>query len=94
VKVNLKHKDSGALKKVKLGPSWTTLFFGFFVPLIRGDAKWFLIMLLLDVVSVWLASLILTFTYNKTYIHGLLEKGFVPADDESATALRAKRMIT
>lgn len=30
----------GAMKQVKVGYSWTVLFFGFFVPLIRGDWKW------------------------------------------------------
>lgn len=43
--LNLQSPNAG-VKQVKVGFSWTTFFFGFFVPLFRGDIKWFLIMLL------------------------------------------------
>ena len=32
-------ENNGLRKEVKLGFSWTTFFFGWFVPLFRGDAK-------------------------------------------------------
>lgn len=38
--VRLKHEASGMVEKAVIGFSWTTLFFGIFVPLIRGDWKW------------------------------------------------------
>ena len=92
--INLKHKDTGQVKQVKLGFSWTTFFFGFLVPLFRGDVKWFLIMLLLDVVTAKLASfVVMDFMYNKIYINGLLEKGYIPADDNSANALKNKGIL-
>ena len=35
----LKH-STGLIKECPTGYSWTTFFFGFFVPAFRGDLKW------------------------------------------------------
>lgn len=80
----------GVTKQVKLGFSWTMLFFGLFVPLFRGDIKWTLLSLLLSIVTCGFAWLILPFVYNKSYIKGLLENGWLPADEISKNALIAK----
>jgi len=88
MKVILKH-DSGMVKEVKKGFSWTFFFFGLFVPLIRGDLKWAIIMLLLQTlagfftfgIGIFVVSLIFAFIYNKIYIKELLEKGYRPTEE-------------
>ena len=86
-------EKNGIQKKSFVGFSWTTFFFGFFVPLIRGDIKWFLIMLILSFLSFGLAQFILCFLYNKYYTVNLLEKGYSPADEFSRSILKIKGII-
>ena len=68
--------EIGQVKIVKEGFSWTMLFFGIFVPLYRGDWKWFLIILIANIFTYGWASVIFAFIYNKIYINDLLEKGY------------------
>ena len=68
--------EIGQVKVVKEGFSWTMLFFGIFVPLYRGDWKWFLIILIANLFTYGLASVAFAFIYNKIYIDDLLEKGY------------------
>lgn len=68
--------EIGQVKIVKEGFSWTTLFFGVFVPLYRGDWKWFLIMLIVNLFTYGLGSIVFAFIYNKIYIDDLLAKGY------------------
>ncbi len=77
-----------------VGFSWTTLFFGFFVPLFRGDWKWCIILLVLGLLSFGLCSLIFCFIYNKIYTRGLLEDGYVAADDYSRELLYRAGILT
>lgn len=79
----------GKSKKVKLGFSWTTFFFGFLVPLVRGDFKWFIILFLLDAVfgipssgiGSFIINIIFSFNYNKYYIQELYKKGYYPIEE-------------
>ena len=88
--VIIKHRESGMMKEGLYGFSWTCLFFGFFVPLFRGDlifaglfffltsGSWFLfgyIPLLLH--------LIFAFLYNKQYMTRMFEKGWELADTDA-----------
>ena len=87
----LKHKDTGLSKECTTGFSWTVFFFGVFVPLIRGDLKWaaifFVLTLLVGLPTLglgcFLVGPIFAFFYNKVFIRGLMENGFIPADDHS-----------
>ena len=63
-------------KEAPVGFSWTTLFFGFFPALIRGDMKWAVIIFAATFVTFGLAGIVFAFIYNRLYIQSLVEKGF------------------
>lgn len=78
-------KDSnGVIKKAPVGFSWTTLFFGFLVPLLRGDLKWAVIMGLVSLaigaitfgIGVFFVWVFFAVKYNELYIEDLKEKGY------------------
>lgn len=92
MRINIRN-PYGMVKQVKLGFSWTMLFFGIFVPLLRGDLKWTFISLILVIITSGFAWLILPFFYNRLYIKDMLEKGWYPADDVSRDALAAKGIL-
>jgi len=72
--VNL--EKSGLTKQAPVGFSWTTLFFGVFPALFRGDFKWTLIMLLAALFTAGLAWLVFPFIYNRLYITSMIEGGY------------------
>ncbi|MCZ0717403.1 DUF2628 domain-containing protein [Aerococcus kribbianus] len=86
------------LKLVKAGFSWTTFFFGFFVPLFRRDWKWALIIAvvqyalasILDSDSLSLAiNVVLALFYNKVYINDLMNKGYQGVDHDTQARLES-----
>lgn len=68
--------EVGIMQKVKIGFSWTTFFFGPFVPLVRGDIKYFFIMIIASFLTFGISNIIFAFLYNKFYINDLLNKGY------------------
>ncbi|QQW85161.1 HrgC protein [Helicobacter pylori] len=69
--INLK-KDN-LIKKGFVGFSWTTLFFNFWVPIIRGDVRWAIVMLI---------SLFCYFVVVDTIIDGMFPNIDKVPDDE------------
>lgn len=75
---------NGVQKNVPQGFSWSTLFFGFFVPLFRGDLKWAAIMLAVGVLgavfTLWIGTIIgwIVFAciYNRKYEEDLRLQGW------------------
>ncbi len=100
--ITLRNKDTGLIKECTTGFSWTTLIFGFFVPLIRGDFKWAAILIILSMLAggptfgcgAVFVDFIIAFLYNKIYIRNLMERGFVPADEDSRNWCISKGLIS
>ena len=82
-KVKLVNPQNGLIKQGFFGFSWTYLFFGWFVPLFRGELIVAALHLLFTVVTFGLWQVILCFLYNKQYTIRMIEKGYVLDDDES-----------
>ena len=85
--------DVGMIKECKVGFSWTTLFFGFFVALFRGDLKWSAAQLVCSLITWNISSIIFGFIYNKIYINELLKSGFKPIAESDKNILISKNFI-
>lgn len=86
-------KKDNMVKKSYVGFSWTTLFFGFFVPLFRGDWLWAVIMLVIGFFTSFIGHIVLAFLYNKIYTTKLLESGWQAADEYSKSVLVTNNII-
>ena len=75
----LRNERTGETKQIKQGFSWTSLFFGIFVPLIRADLVGFALQIILASLTFGLSWLVVPFIYNKRYVNRLLDKGWIRA---------------
>ena len=78
-KIQMRHRYNGIYKDGFIGFSWTYLFFGFFVPLLRGNYAMAGIHFLIFILSgplFWLVQIVLAFYVNKWYTLSLIEKGY------------------
>lgn len=99
--ITLKNMDTGILKTVPTGYSWTTFFFGFFPALFRGDIKWAMIFLIADFalgtlsfgIGAVIFNIVFAGFYNKIYIKDLMSKRFTYADDSSRNFLISQGII-
>jgi hypothetical protein len=96
-RVALIHPQTGLMKSGFYGFSWTFLFFGWFVPLFRGELLIALIHFTITVITIGLWQIIFAFLYNKQYTTRLLEKGYVLNDtaevnEEASKKLRIARV--
>ena len=91
-KVALIHPQTGLLKSGFYGFSWTFLFFGWFVPLFRGELMIALLHFTITVITIGLWQIIFAFLYNKQYTTRLLEKGYVLNDTEEVNEEARQRL--
>ena len=89
MKANLKHSN-GIVKSVKVGYSWTTLFFNFLVPMVRAQWSDFAILIFSCGPTLGILPLIWTFKINKRYCQSLLLQGYKPATPEDVIKLKQK----
>ena len=75
-RVALIHPQTGLMKPGFYGFSWTFLFFGWFVPIFRGELLVALLHLAITVVTFGLWQFIIAFLYNKQYMTRLLVSGW------------------
>jgi hypothetical protein len=74
--VMMKNPDNGLIKKGYYGFSWTYLFFGWWVPLIRGELGVAALHLIFSMFTFGLWQIIVSFLYNKQYMTRLISQGY------------------
>lgn len=86
-------EKNGIIKDVPIGFSWTVLFFGLWVPLIRGDLKWFIIMFVAAFFTMGFSNIIFSFIYNNLYIKDLLVNGWNPLNENTKSLLITNKIM-
>jgi hypothetical protein len=86
--VHVKHTSSGLTKPGYYGFSWTYLFFGWLVPIFRGELGIAALHLLFTAFTLGIWQLIACFIYNKQYMHRMVTSGWeiVGSDEEIQSA--------
>jgi hypothetical protein len=64
------------IKQAPVGFSWTTLFFGGFPALLRGDFIVGIVLILINAITYGIAGIVAAFIYNKMYLTGMFNKGY------------------
>ena len=88
----VKHKESGIKKRCFIGYSWTYFFFGFFVPIFRGEISIGIFHLIFSIVTFGLFQLVMPFLYNKQASVRLLLNGWELNDTEENNLLASTKI--
>ena len=86
-KIVFKHNDSGINKNGFVGYCWTYFFFGFFVPIFRGEISIGVFHLIFSLLTFGLFQLVMPFLYNKQYSTRLLTNGWDLNDTDERNEL-------
>lgn len=84
--IMMREPQTGITKKGFYGFSWTSLFFGGFPAIIRGDLAIGILVLIANILTCGVAAIIWAFVYNKKYTLNLIEKGYTFLDTPEAIA--------
>ena len=91
-KVQLTHAESGLNKTGYFGYCWTYFFFGFFVPIFRGEIGIGLLHLIFSAITFGIFQLIMPFLYNRQYTSRLLTNGFKLADSDEVNGIASRKL--
>ena len=86
-KIRIKHNESMVVGSCFIGYSWTYFFFGFFVPIFRGEILIGALHLILSIVTFGLFQLVMPFLYNKQHSIRLLTNSWELNDSEENNTL-------
>ena len=81
------YKRQGVEGSCFIGYSWTYFFFGFFVPIFRGEISTGIFHFIFSIVTFGLFQLVMPFLYNKQYSIRLLTNSWVLNDSEEKNRL-------
>lgn len=90
--VRVKHEASGLMKQGFYGYCWTYFFFGWLVPVFRGEIGIGMLHLLFSLITFGIFQLIMPFLYNKQYTSRLLTSGFGFSDTAEINDLARMRI--
>ena len=86
--IRMRHPTTDLIKECPVGFSWTTVFFGAFVPLLRSMYGYTVIYLLAAGITSGVAWIVFPFIINKHYAKFLLEKGYKPESNDDLVMLK------
>lgn len=91
-RVLIKHAQSGLVKSGYVGFCWTYWFFGWLVPVIRGEIGIGVLHLILTICTFGLFQIIMAFLYNKQFMTRHLTSGWVLGDTEELNILAKTKL--
>ena len=91
-RIRVIHKESGIEKSCFVGYSWTYFFFGFFVPIFRGEISIGIFHLIFSIVTFGLFQLVMPFLYNKQSSVRLLLNGWELNDSEENNLIASNKI--
>jgi len=75
-KLIMQNQYTGEVKQAPIGFSWTSLFFGGFVPIVRGNYGAGFLWIFLSICTGGFAVIVQAFIYNKKYLNFLINNGY------------------
>ena len=91
-RVLIKHTQSSIVKSGYIGYCWTYLFFGWIVPIFRGEIGISALHLLFTLITAGLFQFVMSFLYNKQFMIRHLTNGYELSDEESVNLMARKRL--